>query len=287
LLIVLSLAAQQRGVDAGGLAVRIQANEPREKPGATDSSASDCADVSVAGWRVLRTIGPLQNIWRADTEAIAANADTLFGHTRWATQGSADQLCNTSPLLAGDVIGCHNGDIDAPALRSALSLPDAVGETDSEAIFQALDMFAGQGRDEVEVLVTMIGRAAITWVDRRRPELMHLARAGLSPLAICTDEQGNLLWASNPQWLRSSAMALGATITPPRMVREGTWLSFDGPTLVAERLFTPAVRSEDLDAAHLAVWQGFNDTDRRLDANSLHHRIVESAESFRDSPAAA
>ena len=253
-LISLGLDAEERGVDAAGLAVR--------RPDGT--------------WQTTRTLGPFTGLLdRRDLLDTLPDALTCLGHTRWATQG-ARTLRQASPLQAGPILGTHNGDIDVDSISHATRRNPA--QTDSQVLYAALATAHRRGRYDltraVNILDGIRGRAALVWTDRTRADgRIWLARAGLSPLSVVYGGDGALWWASNPAWLRR--------IVPDgdiRLLHEGSlWAAtprhgrVDLQHLAA---FKPTVRAVDLRIAPYAVWRGFGDVDRTADRAALRHRTL-------------
>ena len=299
-LLMLGRLAEERGVDSAGLAfwpttrtaarpaVRPVTHPPARPAGQSPAGPGsrtaarpaappparpmDQPDVTVDGWRVVKQVGrfgelPLRGIRRA-----LDGARIVLGHTRHATQGNVDRLANTSPLMAGGLLGTHNGDVTAAPLAERYALPEPAGETDSELIFAALDGATSEAA-MLEVLSGLAGRAALAWVDRRSPERLWLARAALSPLAVAVTTGGDLLWASNPDWLRRVAAGCGLALHPgsPALVPEGTLLAFDVGRRVryaGSAEFTPRPRVSDLGLSW-AIWRGFGTADRLADQAGL------------------
>ena len=270
--------AEQRGTDAAGLAMATTGPTTT-----TDRTAlANRRDISVGGWRVAKGRGTFREVWKthhglmADLEC----APAVLGHTRWATQGAVGLLINSSPLQTGQLIGTHNGDIVAAALNDAFDLPPARGETDTEILLQALDQAEGDVHSTLDVLEATVGRAALAWIDRRHPGTVMLARTAVSPLAVALDDEGNLYWASNPQWFITAARRTGASIQ-----RRNIWLMPEGTLLrinhstgqpVRERLrtFTATARAKDDRLAPIVAYRGFNTADRIADQALRNHRTL-------------
>jgi glutamine---fructose-6-phosphate transaminase (isomerizing) len=265
-LLMLGGLAEERGVDAAGIAYW-----PSPRPDSLRPS-TEIADVTVDGWRVVKRTGRFGQMPLRGTRSELNAARVVLGHTRHATQGDVYRLANTSPMACGGLLGTHNGDVTAQVLRARYPGLRPVGDTDSELVFGALAA-ARDGAEILAVLRGLEGRAALAWVDRADPGRLWLARAALSPLAVAVTVDGDLLWASNPDWLRRVARACGLALTGggPALVPEGTLLAFD----VADRVrhagssfFTPRARVSDL-ALSRAVWRGFSDADRDSDQAAL------------------
>jgi hypothetical protein len=195
-------------------------------------------------------------------------------------QGDAAKLVNASPLQVGQLIGAHNGDVDAARLRQAYQLPAPTGETDTEAVFQALDQAAGVIVPTLQVLEEVVGRAALIWTDRRWPWLMMFARTAISPLAITVDTDGNLYWASNPGWFATAAKAAKVTLK-----RHSTWLMPEGtllmvdfstgrPRRVGMYEFTATARAKDDRLAGVVAYRGFSRAYELADRRVTGHETL-------------
>lgn len=73
----------------------------------------------------------------------------LLGHTREPTKGSVANSVNNHPIIVGDTVGVHNGEItndDAVFVELAKNKEgcDRIGSVDSEAIFALFDEVSGQ-----------------------------------------------------------------------------------------------------------------------------------------------
>lgn len=256
-LTVLGLFAEERGVDAAGLATF---NDQRR-------------------WRTSRTIGPFTSlIRRRSYPALTSQVQVALGHTRAATQGGRT-LAQAAPLVAGPLLGTHNGDLDPH------SIPQPQGQrkrdtSDSQLLFAALATAHRDGRHRpartLSVLSNIRGRAALAWTDTTRADgRVWLARAGLSPLAVLLDGDGALWWASNPAWLRS--------IRPDadvRLLHEGTiWAVIPRRRHVSVHhlaSFKPTTRPYDERVT--AIWRGFSPADRSNDQSQLRHRVRPTAQ---------
>jgi glutamine---fructose-6-phosphate transaminase (isomerizing) len=287
--VTLGELAEGRGRDAAGVAVLsgqpVRVEGEFTPFGRVDEGRSD---LSHAGCRVVKGRGAFGGIWQAELLSVLDRAPVALGHTRWATQGSPLDLNNASPLvvpgavpLSSGIVATHNGDVEAASLRERFAPPSPVGATDSEPIFQVL---AGcrEVTEVTDLLTALVGRAALVWVDRARPDRVHLARAALSPLTLASDTEQNIYWGSNPGWFheveRRTAVRFPTVVTLP----EGTYLqvglgrSTTGwrrprPRVLARASFRPTARPFDLDER---VWTGFSDADRNRDRAGLRHRVA-------------
>lgn len=271
--------AEERGSAAAGLALADGRSSPIGIPDPASTGTPDpaAADVSYAGWRVIKDALPFSRLWQPAHQGALDAARAVLGHTRYPTQGHDPQLANASPLGVGQVIGTHNGDIDVETVRGRRALPPPQGQTDTEILFQALDAAAGAIEPTLDILAGAIGRAALAWVDLRFPGQVRLARTAISPLAVAVDSDGTLYWASNPGWFNPAPAEAGVRISPEDvwLLPEGTLLIVDyrqGRVRVAERHeFTPTARSLDErlldDIAHL----GFSRRHRQADRALIRH----------------
>ena len=260
--VLLGVLAEERGRDSAGVALL---SGRRGDSAPAPAGITRFANVQAGACHVVKARGRFSRLWRPDLDHDLDRARVALGHTRWATQGGRG-LANASPLLTGTLACTHNGDVDAAALRARFSLPGGFGSTDSEAIFQALAAAAGDTDATVKVLGSIAGRAALAWADRAAPGRVHLARAALSPLVVAPDTEGNVWWASNPQWLRVVERETPVRFRRKVLLAEGTYTvvrAGSPPRIVVRRGFVPVARPEDLRAL-AGVWRGFTDADRRM-----------------------
>jgi glucosamine--fructose-6-phosphate aminotransferase (isomerizing) len=257
--VLLGVLAEERGTDAAGIALL----RARTGTGPVPAGCARFSDVRFGGVRVAKARGRFSGLWHPGLDRDLDRAAVAIGHTRWATQGGRG-LAAASPLLAGTLVGTHNGDVDAARLRARFGLHRGPGGTDSEAVFQALAA-AEDSAARTGVLGAVHGRAALAWADRAQPRRVHLVRAALSPLAVASDTDGNLWWASNPQWLRVAQRETGITLTQLKLLAEGTYAVLAAGRgrgrVVEARRFTPVARPSDVRFQGPA-WRGFTAADR-------------------------
>jgi glutamine---fructose-6-phosphate transaminase (isomerizing) len=258
--VLLGILAEERGQDSAGVALlRGRGRDARPAP----AGAGRFANVRVGTCRVIKARGRFSGLWHPGLDGDLDRARLALGRTGWATQGGT-ALVNAGPLMAGTLAGTHNGDVDAAALRARFDLPAGDGDTDSEAIFQAL-AGASDTAGRVRVLAGITGRAALAWADRAEPGRVHLARGALSPLVVARDAAGNVWWASNPQWLRTVERQTPVRFVRQLMLAEGTYAVIRAgrpACVVLSRGFVPVARPQDR-RAQAAVWRGFTAADRR------------------------
>lgn len=267
-LLMLGVLAEERGRDAAGMAFVTAGTRARR----WSHRAAAGRDVTIGGCRVVKRPGAFRRLWRPEYAGLVEQAAVVLGHTRWATQGSARDVVNASPLLVGSVLGTHNGDVDVDVVGVPFDWAP-VGGTDTEPLLAALCADDGNPTALVASLERVRGRAALVWVDVRDPGRVWMARAAISPLAIGQDVAGNLWWVSNPDWLRMVEAHTPLRMRWIRMLREGSLLSVraraGAPRLGAARSFQSWARPRDVRLADVVAYRGFTAADRDADrANS-------------------
>jgi asparagine synthetase B (glutamine-hydrolysing) len=194
-------------------------------------------------------------------------SNIVLGHSRYATQGAASSLKNASPMLAGNLVGTHNGDVSKASIE--LTKEDkklAIGETDTEQLFIALSLASGSRKEMTAVLRKAIGRIALAFVDRKNPERLYLVRGALSPISYAWTNDGDFVYASNPDWFRRIQKETKGDISFSNitLVPEGRLISVNTITGEVEdvRKFTPSCRDSDLYIIRSGVYKKFNTSDR-------------------------
>lgn len=272
--------AVERGRDAAGFAL-INPAETTNQATTPTRAHVEAKHTVIDNVTIFKDVVSFDALWD-DSKHLAPLAAhrVALGHTRWATQGKKDALTNASPLLAGSLVGTHNGDVDTRSVQGHYSLPRPMGSTDTEVLYNALARDRRDRRKVTEVLRNVEGRAALAWVDRGRTERVYLARAALSPMAIAFDVEGNMYWASNPRWFRSIDEHFGGaigfhTIT---LVEEGALLTVSlneaAPVVEDQRRFTPLCRPSDARLSDGVVWRGFDAPDREADKTQKRHKVA-------------
>ena len=126
----------------------------------------------------------------------------ILGHTRMPTKGSRWHNVNNHPLLAGHVVGVHNGTIsNDDHIFARLGLP-RTGEVDSEIIFRLQDTIDPQKyngryptlvREKVNLLE---GTFATLSVDLRNPDRLLILKQ-LQPLCLHYEPELEALFFSS------------------------------------------------------------------------------------------
>lgn len=306
--------AMERGVNASGIAAFIgrQHFVPATQPDV--ATLINCPDFKLDGWLISRRGYRFSKLWRSYRYQKQANkAAILMGHTRLATIGNKAALVNASPLIAGNLIGTHNGGVARRRLQELYELPPPLGETSSELIFTALDRvtnnllphkqphvkkqartvpfgeyYQGKAANIVEVLRQVQGRAALAWADRNEPGVIYLARTALSPLAVARDKLGNFYWASNYHWFSDLDAQVGDGgcfgFSQIQRVREGTVLivkkDVTSPNLanrvkvVATERFQSYARQQDWRLSSRSLWYGFSENDAEWELANAVHKVI-------------
>lgn len=272
--------AMSRGRDSAGL-VGIG---PTSSGNVLPPEAHRTARLNGPGLRLRKTLGPFSGlVGNGALRDAVSDATAVLGHTRRATQGEVSML-NAAPLLAGTLVGIHNGDVDRRTPELEAQRDAVVGQTDSELIYAALNVADGDIAAIADTLANLRGRAALAWVDRREPGRLWLARAALSPLVITYDTDGNLYFASSPDWFAPIATTTGVQFAQPWYVAEGTLLAITtraGQIHVdVHERFEATCRARDERLARPGyggpVYRGWSDRHAAVDRAGWTHRTVGS-----------
>jgi hypothetical protein len=178
--------------------------------------------------------------WR---DGIPKNVRTILGHTRFATQGTPQNLDNNHPVEYGTCFAIHNGHIsnDSDLFRD-FSL-ERNAEVDSEIIPALFDKF---GLDKAHMaLQELDGGFATAVVDPARfPNMTVLAKGWSSPVEVLETKHA-VIWASIPEAIQEAAeKVLGFTPAREKIVsmKAGEIILMEGET-VEKLSFKPMVRS--------------------------------------------
>ncbi len=148
-------------------------------------------------YSILKGIGDL-----SDSAYELTGYDTLFAHTRYATNGTVS-VKNAHPFKIGKIIGAHNG-----MIRNHHDLNKMYGrdyEVDSMHIFAHLN-------DDLP-MNELEGYGAIEWIDKNDPSTIYLTRFRNGELAIYGigeyEDPIGIVWSSSYRHLIKSLAAAG------------------------------------------------------------------------------
>lgn len=165
---------------------------------------------------------------RADTpEALAHMADIpdeldwFVGHVRWYTHGDPSDMRNNHPIPHGNIVGVHNGVIrNHDEVLRQTGREDPKTQVDSEAIFAAVNKWGHRAG-----LRRISGDMVAVYVDRAKPETLHVARSYNRPLVLCRTSSGAMVFASEGNVIDSTKIehTQFSTLSSNRLlrVREG------------------------------------------------------------------
>jgi len=156
------------------------------------------------------------------------DVDILMGHTRWPTNGSVLVPENNHPIIAGSVIGTHNGWVkNADDLFDDWGL-ERVADVDSEIIFRLADKAVRQGDIDyyLERIHELDGPVTAIWTSLLEGSRIYITRIGApqKPLqAAYTNDIGTMAYSS--EFLREAldTSDLGTMEWVPLSISSGTW----------------------------------------------------------------
>lgn len=273
----LGVNSEERGTHSSGLAMinrKASFNSYIPNP-----EASKMKEVDLGNAYIVKAPGKFSNLLISDAASERlVSCNTIIGHTRYATQGNTSQLTNASPLLTGTLIGTHNGDVLKNTIVGEKELKKvALGATDSELLYLALNLTGGDRKAMVGVLRKAIGRVALAFIDRVNTDRLFLARGALSPISYAWTNDGDFVYASNPDWFRRiEKEAKGAiSFRDITLLPEGRLITVDTKTatIVNSRKFTPACRDTDLYLLRTGIYKKFTISDRTAFQTLDRHKI--------------
>lgn len=270
--------SEERGTDSSGIAAYTPNNRKTDATQPTEPQAL-APLLMIDDVFLLRETSRFSDLAVEEYMGTLHNSQVLIGHTRWATQGSSSDIRNASPMLAGSLIGTHNGDVEVKSIPGYKSHEEvAYGGTDSERIYLSLDGARKDRRDITKVLKTLRGRAALVFMDRARPNYLYIARTALSPVSYAYTADGDFMYASNPDWFRQiEQMTQGAIqFTEITLVPEGHLLTVDTRTgkITDVRRFTPTCRERDIAMINTAAYKKFTPEDKAAFIGLHRHKIA-------------
>ena len=203
------------------------------------------ADASGVAWaveghgdaRIEKTIGGATAL--IPRLSLPPRVTSALLHVRDFTKGEPHIEANNHPIRHGHVVGIHNGRIlNDEELLAEHGLRRARPEAtvDSEALFALLDLRAD---DPGDALGRVRGPVAASWLDRRRPGVLFLARGRARPLVVAFAARLDVaVFASTDgalELVRRAGVPLGEAIA----VREGSCVELAAGVERHRFAFTP------------------------------------------------
>lgn len=273
----LGVNSEERGIHSSGLAM-IDSGLPFSDS-TSNIVASSMKEVALGNTYIVKAPGKFSSLPISETASDKlVNSNVVIGHTRYATQGNSTQLTNASPLLAGTLVGTHNGDVLKSSIVGEKELKKlALGATDSELLYLALTLAKNSRKDMVSVLRKAIGRIALVFIDRTNPDRLLIARGALSPVSYAWTSDGDFVYASNPDWFRRIEKETKGAISfrDITLLPEGRLISIDTRTaeIADSRKFTPSCRDTDLYLIRSGVYKKFTLEDRTAFQTLDRHKV--------------
>jgi len=139
-------------------------------------------------------------------KGLPRKADAVIGHNRFATQGTHLDNSNNHPQVSpeGHITLTHNGHISNDwELRKILTNGSSLATVDTSVIPAVLEEFGTEGTG------LLSGYAAVTWLDDRTGNTVHLARLDTSPVSIARLLDGSIVFASTDDILARALKRAG------------------------------------------------------------------------------
>jgi glucosamine 6-phosphate synthetase-like amidotransferase/phosphosugar isomerase protein len=176
------LANQERGSDATGVAL------------VSAKGYSVILKKPIAAANFIESPDYLKLMHRVDAQTLC-----LLGHTRKPTKGTVNASSNNHPLIAGNVVGIHNGQIlNDDELFTRWQYPRE-GAVDSEIIFRTMDEIdpgafgcSAYWQQIQKKLRFFQGNFTFAFVDLRVPEHLIVVKKD-QPLSMHWDESSQVL----------------------------------------------------------------------------------------------
>lgn len=129
----------------------------------------------------------------------------LMGHARWRTRGDEQDNCNNHPILAGRVLGTHNGTIRNADYLFRRFRYKRFAEVDSEILCRIVNGATRTGALDVPYLRKRLalcrGQMAAVFASRRMPDMI-LVLKGDKPLKFrCHMRRQVVLYATDGSYL--------------------------------------------------------------------------------------
>lgn len=169
---------------------------------------------------------------------VARGASAFILHTRFATQGLPQFNENNHPVVAGHIVGVHNGVLSNDwGIFSEIGWDKQKAEVDSEAIFALL---AYGDMKPADALQELKGSAACAWLDTgEEGGRLHVARVQSSPLFIVESRGGSQVFASTADAATNAMQAVGMVPEKVRDIEEGRLFVIDNGEFTEVESFQP------------------------------------------------
>ena len=124
-----------------------------------------------------------------------ANPVTVIGHVRAATKGSPLINNNNHPILAGNIVGVHNGVIRNDDYLTKHYHLKRYAEVDSEVVFSLLEKLGPLTKTGIQRALSVLdGQYALAFQHAEQPGKIWLVRGPGRPLVIARDIKLNTTW---------------------------------------------------------------------------------------------
>lgn len=176
----------KRGRDATGLAATMQNGKIVVSKNPTPSPIF----IDDAAFKLLMDRNPL----------------SVIGHVRAATKGSPMINGNNHPIMAGNIVGVHNGVIQNDEYLTKHYNLKRNAIVDSEVIFRLLDKLGPLDKMGIQRVLSLIkGHYALAFQNAEQPEKIWLVRGPGRPLVVARDIKLNTMWfASEANFILSA-----------------------------------------------------------------------------------
>ena len=115
-------------------------------------------------------------------------SSAIMGHTRYSTKGSKFRNRNNHPIVAGTVVGTHNGHIrNHNELFTKFGM-NRFAEVDSEALFRLFATADSPDQYFNDRLPMVSGRVSAVFADYEYPEYVYIMK-GNNPLEVYYDKE--------------------------------------------------------------------------------------------------
>jgi glucosamine 6-phosphate synthetase-like amidotransferase/phosphosugar isomerase protein len=165
-----------------------------------------------------------------------SNTNAVILHTRYATQGAPTNNKNNHPIQRGNIVLTHNGHISNDSDLFKQCSTKRSGEVDSEAAAALIAFGTGTLKQKLE---SIKGSAALAWIEKNKPGILHLARVKSSPLWVGQSNDGSLFYGSTKQTVTNAVIDARVTMDWCYELKEGEYIKVKDGVIVEWLYFTP------------------------------------------------